>query len=166
MSALTNWASAVLVCMLLSPRCAAQGDSWELIKVIAPGRSVQVKLHSAKAIKGKMGAWRADGISITQSKKVISMDKDDVAEIALLIGRSRGRKAMLAGVITGGAVAGIVGASYGINADDCCFDPSAGVLVPLAAGFWGGVAAGIAALFPQHQEVIYSAARAETQKKR
>jgi len=142
----------LLACLFCSQTCLAQADPWEHVKIIQPGRNVYVKLHTHQSVKGKMDAWRVDGLSVRQGKaKVVSIEKSDVAQVALLIGKSRGRKAMYAGLIAGTAVGTLTGLAYASS--DCCGVSPAVVSVSAGTG-WGG----IAALFPQHHEVIYSAA--------
>jgi hypothetical protein len=143
---------SLLACLVCSQTCLAQVDPWERVKLIEPGKKVSVKLHADKSVNGKMDAWRPDGLSVRQGgAKVVSVEKSDVAQVALVTGWSRGRKALVAGLITGGVVGGLTGAALA----NCC--DVAPALAAGAGGFWGGVAAGIAALFPQHHEVIYSA---------
>src|SRR5689334_7633018 len=132
-TSLNQWISMVLVCGLF-PHIATAQSEWDRVQIIQPGRSVQVKLHSTKTIKGQMDAWRADGLSVRQGKSVTSIDRSQVAEVALLIGRSRGRKALLAGAITAGAVGGVLGAAYAGASDDCCIGAPAAAVVPLVAG--------------------------------
>ncbi len=135
--------------------CLAQAvDPWERVKLIEPGKKVQIRLRSGKVVKGTMAAWTADGLSVRQGKNEMSgVSKSDVVQVALVTGMSRGRKAMYAGLITGGVVGGIGGAACASNG---CYDEGA-ILVPVAAAVWAGIAAGIASLFPQHKEVIYTA---------
>lgn len=151
-----------LVCALalqvFQPMGWAQVDPWERVKLIEPGKKLAVRLHSGKTVKGKMELWTSDGLSIRQGReKLNTISKADVARVALLTGRSRGRKALYAGLITGGVMGGLMGAAC---ANGGCYAEPA-ILVPAAAGFWGGLAAGIAALFPQHQEILYTAAPLE-----
>lgn len=156
---MTAWKSAVvllLVCTLCHQPSLAQVDPWERIRLIEPGKNVSVKLNSGKTVKGKMEAWNSDGLSVKQGKnKSVPMAKSDVARVALVTGMSRGRKAAYAGLIAGGITGGITGAAC---ASDGCFVHPGGAIVAIVGVFWGGVSAGIAALFPQHNEVIYTAA--------
>jgi hypothetical protein len=81
--------------------CLAQADPWERINMIKQARKVDGKLHTSQSLKGKMDAWRNDGLGLGQGRiKIVSIEKPDVAEVALLIAMSRGRKAMLAGTIS------------------------------------------------------------------
>ena len=52
----------------VGPDMRGQAGNWELVRVIQPGRSVQVKLYSTRTIKGRMDAWPADGMSVRQGK--------------------------------------------------------------------------------------------------
>jgi molybdopterin-binding protein len=154
--ALRNALALLLVALIYQQTCLAQVDPWERVKLIEPGKNVHVKLQSGKTVKGKMEAWSADGLTVRQGKqKVAAVAKSDVAQVALVIGKSRGRKAMWAGLITGSAVGGFLGALchlLGCSAEGALYG-----VVPISAGS-AGVAAGIAALFPPHKEVLYTAA--------
>jgi len=81
--------------------------------------------------------------------------KSDVVQVAMVSGKSRGRKAVYAGLIAGAAGGGLMAAACQSPSSNCDVPPAA-----LAAGgalFFGGIAAGISALLPQHKEVIYTA---------
>lgn len=124
-------------------------------KMIEEKKKVQVKLHSDKTVNGRMEAWSTDGLSVRQGKnRVVPVAKSDVAQVAMASGMSRGRKAAYAGLIAGGITGGITVVTC---AKYRCV-PSAGVVVLGVGAAWGGIAGGIAALFPPHKEVIYTAA--------
>jgi len=160
MKALRNSVALLFACLICTPACLAQADPWEHVRIIQPGRNVYVKLHNNKSLKGKMDAWRPDGLTIVQDgSHVVSITKSDVAQVALLIGKSRGRKALYAGLIAGAAAGTLTGIAY--HSSDCCEVPAAAIVAGSGA-FYGGVAAAIAALFPQHHEVIYSASAPAT----
>jgi hypothetical protein len=105
-----------------------------------------------------MESWNAEGLGVRQSKdKVVAVAKSDVAQVAMVGGLTRQRKAAYAGLVAGGITAGLLVVACA-SAGGCDVNPAA-----LAAGgaIWvGGIAAGVAALFPQHKEVIYQAQRA------
>ena len=144
----------LLAALLYQPASLAQVDPWERIKLIEPGKKVSVKLHSGRAVNGRMESWSADGLSVRKGKDhVAAVAKSDVAQVAMVTGMSRKRKALYAGLITGGILGGLAGAACASGG--CEVDPA--FVVPVVAGFWAGVAAGIAALFPQPKEVIYTA---------
>jgi len=152
---LRNALALLLVALLYQQTCLAQVDPWERVKLIEDGKKVQVKLLSGVTVNGKMEGWSTDGLSVRQGKnRVVPVAKADIAQVAMVGGMSRGRKALWAGGIVGGGLGGVLVAG-------CA--SSGGCDVPLAALFagsvllYGGVAAGIAALFPQHREVIYRA---------
>ena len=156
---MTAWNSAVvllLVCTLWHQPSLAQVDPWERIRLIEPGKNVSVRLNSGKTVKGKMEAWNSDGLSVRQGgNKRVPLAKLEVAQVALVTGMSRGRKATYAGLIAGGITASIAGAAV---ASDSWFSGLWPVAAAVTGLIWGGIAAGIAALFPQHNEVIYTAA--------
>jgi hypothetical protein len=162
MKALRNTLALMLVALVYQQTCLAQVDPWERVKLIEEGRKVQVKLLSGKTLNGKMEAWSTDGLSIRQGKdkRVVPVAKSDVTQVAFVTGMSRGRKAAYAGVITGGVLGGLT--LLACAKSDCDIPPAA---VPVILGFYGGIAAGIAALFPQHKEVIYAAPAGGASKK-
>ena len=114
----------VLVNLLGWQLCLAQVDPWERVKLIEPGKKVQVKLLSGKTLNGKMEAWSAEGLRVRQGKdKDVPVAKSAVTRVALVTGMSRGRKAAWAGGITGGIIGGLSGvacASGGCDGDVGC----------------------------------------------
>jgi hypothetical protein len=131
--------------------CLAQVDPWERINVVAEGKKVAVKILLGKTVNGKVVAWTPDSLTVTQrNDKTVQLARSDVAQVLLVTGKSRGERAgwaFLAGGGVGGAVLAAAMRSEG---------SAAGFF--LAGLLWfGGVAAGIAALFPAHKELIYSA---------
>lgn len=157
MRVLNNAIVFLLVALLYHQTCLAQVEPWERVKLIEPGKNVNVKLHSGKTVRGRMASWNTDELTVRQGKdKVVPVAKSDVAQVAMVIGRSRKRKAAYAGLITGGVMAGLVGVSC---AKVGCGGKEAGI--GFGAAFGGAlIAAGITALFPQHKEVIYTAGSA------
>lgn len=147
-------ALALISC--LSPfACFAQVDPWERVKLIQPGKKIHIGLHSGQTVKGRMEQWNPETVMVRIGKdKISSVSKSDVARVALITGMSRGRKATYAGLITGGVLGGIVLAACAAGGG-CEVSPPAAL--PLGIAAWSGVAAGIAALFPQGKEVIYIA---------
>lgn len=112
-------------------------------------------MHSGTTVKGKMESWNTEGLSLRQvNDKVVKLAKSDVAQVAIATGWSRGRKAAYGLLIGAGAGAGFLGGTCAASAG-CDVPPAA-----MAAGgalAVGGIAAGVAALFPQRREVIYTA---------
>jgi len=162
MNALRNALALMLVALVYQQTCVAQVDPRERVKLIEDGKKVQVKLLAGKTLNGTMEGWSTDGLSVRQGKdKVVPVAKADVAQVAMVSGMSRKRKAAWAGATVGGGLGGVAAAA-------CA---SAGCEIPPAAMFaagvliYGGIAAGIAALFPQHKEVIYAAPAGGASKK-
>ncbi len=158
-----RYLALLLSVLLYHQTTLAQLDPWERVKLIEPGKKVQVKLRSGKTLNGDMENWTADGLSVRQGEnKVVPVAKADVARVAMVTGMSRGRRAGYAALISGGAVGGLFGLACATS--DCSGEASVYVLAALiiVAGFTAAVAAGIAALFPQHKEVIYSAVPVST----
>jgi hypothetical protein len=144
---------SLLACLVAAQTALAQTDPWDRVQTIERGRTIEVKLCAPSSFRGKMEAWRPDGLTVVRGSKVYSYEKSEIAQVALVIGKSRAKKALIAGLVTGGAVAGVLGAVAA--KEDCCYDVPAGAIVGVTAVVWGGAAAGIAALFPPHREVIY-----------
>ena len=153
-TALNHAAALLLAALLYQQASLAQVDPWERIKLIDQGKQVNVKLHSGQTVKGRMESWDPDGIGVRQGKdKVVPVAKSDVKQVAMVGGWSRARKAAYAGLIAGGITGGLMGAAC--SSSDC--DVSVPAMAASAAVVVGCIAAGIAALFPQHKEVIYQA---------
>jgi len=150
---LRNTALLSLAALLSSRLCLAQVEPWERIRLIDEGKNVSVTLFSGEKVNGKMGAWTVDGIQVRKGDKAVTVEKGRVERVELVTGMSRGRKAAWAGGITGGIVAGLVGL---VCAEYRC-KPSGFAATAGSAALWGGGAAGIAALFPAHKELIYRA---------
>jgi hypothetical protein len=145
----------LLVELLCWQVCFAQVDPWERIKLMEQGKKISVKLNSGRSVNGQMEAWSTDGLSVRQGKdKVTQVAKSEVARVAMPIGMSRGRRATYAGVFVGGGLGALVAAAC---ASQGC-DGSPAALFAAGALLYGGIAAGIAAIFPQHKEVIYTSA--------
>jgi hypothetical protein len=153
MNLLTSGLALALAAFVFQQASLAQVDPWDRVKLIEPGKKVQIRLHSGKTVNGRVETWKPDSVSVRQGDKTSTISKSDITQVALVTGMSRKRKAAYAGLITGGVVGGLTGAAF---ASACCEDQAIGIAAA-AAVFWGGVAAGIAALFPQPKEVIYTA---------
>ena len=156
--ALRQSATPMLVCLLCCQMCLAQVDPWERVRLIESGMKVQVKLISGKTVNAKMDTWSADGLSVLQGKQAsVGIPKSEIAQVWMATGISRKRKAAYAGLITGGAIGGLIGGACAAS-DYGCYET--GAVAVFSAGFLGGIAAGIAALFPQSKALIYSTAPA------
>jgi hypothetical protein len=129
------------------------------VKLIEPGRKVSVTVRGGRSIKGRMQTWSPDAVAVLQGKdKVVRVPKDEVSTLAMVVGLSRAKRAGYAAAIGGASGAALFGALCAGD-DDCDVSPS---LVAAGAAIWiGGIAAGVAALIPQHKEVIYRSAPAK-----
>ncbi len=146
----------LLVNLLCWQVCFAQVDPWERVKLIEPGKKVSVKLLSGQTVNGRMEAWNADGLSVRRGKdKLLPLAQPTIAQVAMVTGMSRGHKAGYAALIAGGATASLWGLACLGNRGGC--DAYVAATAVASSGFIAGVAAGIAALFPPHKEVIYTA---------
>jgi hypothetical protein len=136
--------------------CFGQMDTWERVKLIETGKKVSVALQGGKSVSGKMREWSPESITLLQGRdKVVQVARSEVKTVAFSAGMSRGRRALWAGSIGGAAGAAIGAAACVSTSSDCDVPPAA-----IAAGgaLWiGGIAAGIAALIPQHKETVYIA---------
>ena len=148
-----------LVWALMCQLGFSQTDPWERVKLIENGKTVSVKLASGKTVRGKMDEWRPDGLVVRQeADKTVTVARADAAKVYLAAGMSRGRRATWAFGIGAAAMAGLIGVAV---ASDSGGRESTGAIIAetIVLGlFVGGVAAGIAALIPQHKELIFSAA--------
>jgi hypothetical protein len=151
MKSVKNAIVLLMTALLSWQMCLAQVDPWERINVVAEGRKVAVKILSGKTVNGKMVAWTPDSLTVAERNgKTVQLAKSDVAQVLLVTGKSRGEKAGWAFLIGGGVGGAVLGAAMRSEGSAAGFF--------LAGLLWfGGVAAGIAALFPAHKEVIYTA---------
>lgn len=153
-TALSTTLIAALI-MALAPASYGQSDAWERVKLIEPGRKISVSLNTGKSINGKMQAWSTEGVTVLQGRdKVVQVPRADVAKVAMTAGMSRKSRAGYAALIGGGVGAGLF---TGLCAGDSDCDIAPASIGLVAGMFIGGIAAGIAALIPQHKEVIYRA---------
>lgn len=145
--------STLAICLaqlLCWQMCLAQAAPWERIDGIADGKKVAVKILSGKTVNGKLIAWTPDSLTVTQrNDKTVQLAKSDVTQVLLVTGRSRGEKAGWAFLLGGGVGGAVLAAAMRSEGGAAGFF--------LAGLLWfGGVAAGIAALFPAHKELIYT----------
>jgi hypothetical protein len=135
--------------------CFAQVDPWDRVKLIEPGKKVSITLHNGKSVNGIMSAWSPESVTVLRGGgKTVQVPRADIEKVAMNAGMSRGRRAAWGALIGGGVGAVLIGAVCG-GTSDC--DGSDVAIAAGAALWFGGIAAGIAALFPQHKEVIYTA---------
>ena len=158
----TNTLVLILVGVLAQQACLAQADAWDRVQLIQPGKKVSVQLGSGKTVSGTMEAWGASDLTVRHHKdQIIVLARSDVKKVALVSGMSRGRKATYTGLVAAGGFRGALGALEGAactRPQSCCGSSACtGPEMVAVAAFWSGVAAGIAALFPQHKEVVYQA---------
>ena len=144
---------AVLCCAQLG---LSQTDLWERVQLIEKGKGISVTLASGKTVSGKMDEWQANSLVVRQRKtKTVTVARADVAKVYLTAGMSRGRRALWAFGIGTAAGVGLYGAVVGAGDVDT---EAAGAVIIGGGLFIGGIAAGIAALIPQHKELIFSGA--------
>ena len=117
-----------LMCVCLPVAGLAQKDNWEQVQAIEQGRKVDVRKYDGQTVSGKLEAWNANSVQIRHgSGKMVTIAKDEVSRIALVIGKTRGEKAAWAGLITAGVFGGLVGAPCGTN--NGCDEGSGYVLI-------------------------------------
>jgi hypothetical protein len=134
----------------------AQTDPWERVKLIERGKNVSVTLVSGKSVSGKMEEWQPDALVLRKGKGTVAVAKAEAAKVYLSAGMSRGRRAAWAfgAGLGAGAVLYAVAAATAGGGDTPA--ETAGIIA-VGGAFIGGIAAGIAALIPQHKELIYTA---------
>jgi len=163
MNALRYTLALALVALVCQQTSLAQADPWDRLKVLEQGNNVKVSLLSGKTVAGKMQVWTADGLTVRQGKnKLMRVERAEVTEVVLLLGKSRSRKAAFWGLITGSIGGVMVGALSGYSIGDT------GERVLVGAGaflLYGVIGGGIAALSPQKKMVLYTAPDTITSKK-
>ena len=157
---LKNTLVFLVVGLLCWQVCFAQVDPWERVKLIEQGKNVHVKLHWGETVKGALDGWSREGLTIQRSRLgtptgVVRIARSDITEVSQR-GMSRAEKAMIALAATGGifAVYLYMQTQKEYKTENERTFRKALIVIPVV----GGIIAGIAALFPQHKEVIYTAA--------
>lgn len=137
----------------------SQTDPWERVKLIENGKAVSVKLASGKTVRGKMDEWRPDGLVVRRgADKTVTVARADAAKVYLAAGMSRGRRAAVVFGIGTAAAAGLFGVAVASDSGGHDSYGEAIAFILVFAPLFGGIAAGIAALIPQHKELIFSVA--------
>lgn len=140
----------VFVTLLFAQAAMAQSDPWQRVQLAQAGRKVEVRNRAGHRMSGTLESWSPGSISLRNRKGVTTFDRNDVASVAMLVGWSRGKKAAVAFGVTAAVVGALVGAGCAKGCDD-----GVQYVLPAIPGL-GGAAAGVAALFPQQREVLYS----------
>lgn len=153
----------MLAALIFQLTAFAQTDAWARVQLVQPGKKIYVRMVTGSAVTGIMAGWSENAVTVRRGKdKVVVIQKSNVAQVAMVSGMSRGRKALITGLITAGAVGGLVAAAC--RSQNCC-GSSTGTTCSngqLAGSVlvWALIGSGVAALFPQHHEVIFRAAPA------
>ncbi len=149
---------ALLLPILFSQQIlVAQQESWGRLSNIERGKKVQLVLLSGKTTEGLFESSNDDGVTITQDKsKTTQVAKSEIAQVTVLKGMSRGRRAMWVGLIAGAAGGGLMAAACLSDSGQRNCDAPPAALAAGGALLIGGVSAGIAAATPQRKEIIYT----------
>ena len=139
--------------ILLIPALLSAQSAWDNLRNIQPGRKVEVRQTGGKKISARFQSASETAVTVQAGRETRSIPREQVASVSLVIGKSRGAKAAIAGGVTGGVLATMVGISCG--ASHGCEDGMEYVIIGIP--MYSGIAAGIASLFPPHREVVYSA---------
>jgi hypothetical protein len=150
----------ILALMLVFAPVVAAGapvqalDQWNIVVAIPIGEKLLIEMKDGKRVKGAMGSVSSDSVSITDANKTTVHDRDDIKRIYRLVGRSRGKSALIGagvGAATGGGIGLIL---YLPNRDDIV-----GWVVPSFAAIGTGIGAGIGAVFGKGQKrvLVYQA---------
>ena len=142
--------SSVLVILVPALLCAQ--SAWDNLCNIQPGRKVEVRQTGGKKISARFQSASESAVTVQTGRELRSIPRAEVSSVSLVIGKSRGTKAAIAAGVTGGALGGMIGA-YCAAGDECTLSNGG----PIVIGFFAAIAGGIAALFPPHREVVYSA---------
>lgn len=139
---------SIAILFVLSQLSFAQTGDWAIVKQLAPGQKVRVTTANGSASSGVVQFVSEDAIRIRKNQP---SQKQDVRKIELWSPGHHGRHALIGlGV---GAAAGVgIGAATGCGVHDTsnwCF-VSKGEAIAILTPFFGGVGAGVGALWPSH----------------
>lgn len=126
----------------------SQSANWDSVLQLASGRKVEIRQSSGKALLANFDSATPAAIAVKKGAKVISIPRDNITRVSLVIGKSRGAKAGISAGVLGGLVAAACA-----SRSNCDGVEYAIIGVP----FYAAIAGGIAALFPPHKEPIYIA---------
>ena len=130
----------------------SQSANWDSVLQLASGRKVEIRQSSGKALLANFDSATPTAIAVKKGAKVISIPRDNITRVSLVIGKSRGAKAGISAGVTAGVLGGLVAAACA-SRSNCDGVEYAIIGVP----FYAAIAGGIAALFPPHREPIYIA---------
>lgn len=121
----------------------APSESWENLRTLNRGETVEVVDRRMKSHRGAFDAYGEDTITVLSDGRLSSFAREEVASVKRIGRPRRGRNALL-GLAAGGAaglVAGVIkGASYHESGETPVF---VGVLTPIGAGIGAGIGAAI-----------------------
>jgi hypothetical protein len=133
-------------------------DQWDVVETIPIGEKLLVEMKDGKRVKGVMAAVSSDSVSVrdtgTDAGKTIALKRDEIKRIYRLVGRSRGKSALI-GTGVGAAIGGGIGLIlYLPNRDDIV-----GGVVPAFATVGAGFGAAIGAALGKGQKrvLVYQA---------
>jgi hypothetical protein len=98
-----------------SPAVLAQGanssaQEWSKVAAVAPDEKLEVKLKSGKTVKGKVSTVTDSRLTLTQSNRMIELNRDEI----LRVYRVGGKSGMSPTLIGAGVGAGVGAAAGGV----------------------------------------------------
>ena len=135
------WFLAVAVCLSLSQVSFAQSSDWAVVSQLAPGQRVKIETAQGKSYAGTVQSVSDEGIQVGKGDLI---PKPEVRQVQIWSPGHHGRNALI----------GLgVGAGFGIAAGVSCGRSSIidrGQCIAVGTPFFGGIGAGIGALWPSH----------------
>jgi hypothetical protein len=108
MSRVAIW--TLLVCGLAMAGPQGGPNSWEALKRLAPGQSIEVIQQKGESLKGKLAGVSEDSIAVATRRQTIAVPRPTVSRV-LISGRRR--TYMLVGAAIGAAAGAGLGAAGG-----------------------------------------------------
>jgi hypothetical protein len=131
-------------------------DSWDNLKQLQVGQSIEVVDTHMRSLKGDFIAFTDEVITLRQGKQERAVARPEVARVSLTVRRASHRKRNM---ILGAAIGGGAGLTIGVLADAVASGESTGctgcIVGFTAAGAGGGL--GLGALSGAQYKVIYRA---------
>ena len=122
---------------------------WSVVAAIQPGSSVKVQPAEGRRVSGKLSRATPDAICVIRRAGETCVDKANVRRVRVRTGKARARNAAITGGVTAAIWTAFVVIGWGRTSDSDAIPALLGYGIP----FYGGVAAGIAALFPGYTTV-------------
>ena len=127
----------------------AFASEWTAVAALEPGSGVKVKALRSGQLSGRLSRATSQAICVVRNNVETCIDKADVLWVRIKAGKARARNAAIAGGVTAAIWTTFVVLAWRGTSDSDAIPGLLGYGIP----FWGGAAAGIAALFPGYTTV-------------